>query len=364
MKGGALDLIGAARPSIADPFLPAKIREGRVEDIRECIGCNICVSMDSYGLPVRCTQNPTVSEVWRRGWHPEAPALSKGRQSHLIGGSGPAGDECAVTLMRAGDKITVAEARDEAGGRVAREGRLRGLASWLRVRDYRMYQLGQSADADVFLSSEMGVEDVSGFDADNVILATGAIWRRDGVGSTRFDAVASPRRIFSADDVMDGVAIPAKSVVVYDDDHFYMASVVAEVLARAGHEVSYATPLPTIATWTDYTLEQEQIIDRLCELGVELHPNTVLQSDGGFRSALIDTAVDVPGDMMVFVGARLPRNELYDGLKGLIGERLYRVGDSVAPGTIQAAVLSGYTVAREILSGAAQVPFKREQLPF
>ncbi|MEL6793362.1 MAG: hypothetical protein AAFP78_07900, partial [Pseudomonadota bacterium] len=59
LKKGRLDFIGGARPSIADPFLPAKIRDGRLGEIRECIGCNICVSMDGYGLPVRCTQNPT-----------------------------------------------------------------------------------------------------------------------------------------------------------------------------------------------------------------------------------------------------------------------------------------------------------------
>ena len=54
-----LDFIGAARPSIADPFLPEKIEEGRLEDIRECIGCNICVAGDSTMTPIRCTQNPT-----------------------------------------------------------------------------------------------------------------------------------------------------------------------------------------------------------------------------------------------------------------------------------------------------------------
>ena len=71
IKRGILDMIGAARPSIADPFLPRKIEEGRIEDIRECIGCNICVSGDWTQSPIRCTQNPTMGEEWRRGWHPE-----------------------------------------------------------------------------------------------------------------------------------------------------------------------------------------------------------------------------------------------------------------------------------------------------
>jgi dimethylamine/trimethylamine dehydrogenase len=66
-----LDMIGAARPSIADPFLPAKIQAGRLDDIRECIGCNICISGDMTMSPIRCTQNPSMGEEWRRGWHPE-----------------------------------------------------------------------------------------------------------------------------------------------------------------------------------------------------------------------------------------------------------------------------------------------------
>ena len=70
IKRGVVDFIGAARPSIADPFLPKKIEQGRPEDIRECIGCNICYTGDGLGTPIRCTQNPTMGEEWRRGLAP------------------------------------------------------------------------------------------------------------------------------------------------------------------------------------------------------------------------------------------------------------------------------------------------------
>jgi len=95
VKSGITDLIGAARPSITDPFLPKKIEEGRPEDIRECIGCNVCYSGDSLSVPIRCTQNPTMGEEWRRGWHPERlpPRGSDGQV--LIVGAGPAGLEAA-----------------------------------------------------------------------------------------------------------------------------------------------------------------------------------------------------------------------------------------------------------------------------
>ncbi len=110
IRRGVLDLIGAARPSIADPFLPRKIDEGREQDIRECIGCNICISSWHDSVPVRCTQNPTIGEEWRRGWHPERIAPAASSASVLIVGAGPAGLECALALGQRGYDVSVAEA--------------------------------------------------------------------------------------------------------------------------------------------------------------------------------------------------------------------------------------------------------------
>ena len=110
IKGGLMDFIGAARPSIADPFLPKKIEEGRVDEIRECIGCNICVSGDFLATPIRCTQNPTMGEEWRRGWHPERIPPSDSDASILIVGAGPSGLECARALGQRGYQVTLSDA--------------------------------------------------------------------------------------------------------------------------------------------------------------------------------------------------------------------------------------------------------------
>jgi len=91
IRKGVLDFIGAARPSIADPFLPKKIEEGREDEIRECIGCNICVSGDMTMTPIRCTQNPTMGEEWRRGWHPERIRRATSQSPVLVIGAGPTG---------------------------------------------------------------------------------------------------------------------------------------------------------------------------------------------------------------------------------------------------------------------------------
>ena len=350
LKKGRLDLIGGARPSIADPFLPAKIREGREDEIRECIGCNICVSMDGYGVPIRCTQNPTISEEWRRGWHPEI-ITGTGAKSHLIIGAGPAGLECAWTLARGGHRVTLAEARAEAGGRVTREAALPGLSAWARVRDHRLYQLSQRADVDLYLESQMTVSDLGDFDVDSIALATGATWRGDGVGSLQsapliFDTLP----VFTPDQIMDGAKPDGARIAVYDDDHFYMASLMAEKLAVAGKEVTYVTPLAMVASWTDFTLEQDRIIGRFNELGVKMIPNAKLQEGGVFTSTLTGAPLAERFDALVLVGARAPVLGLYDASADFPGlPPLSRIGDCNAPGTIQAAVLSGHMHARQLL---------------
>ncbi len=361
-----LDLIGAARPSIADPFLPTKIRNGELDSIRECIGCNICVSMDGYGVPIRCTQNPTISEEWRRDWHPEVvPAITPVR-THLIVGAGPAGLECATTLVKAGQRVVIADAAGQPGGRLVRESTLPGLNTWIRVRDYRTTLINQSANAQMYLSSSLTADDVIGFGADTVTIATGASWRSDGVGSTQSSAIDfANTRVLTPDDVMSGaVSAGAQSIVVYDDDHFYMGSAIAEQLAGNGHQVIYVTPLPTIATWTDFTLEQERIIERLISLGVRLMPNVSLSNGPTFHDALRAAKTGIDTQAVVLVGARSANDSLHTELIDRIEPNaLFAAGDCVAPGIIQAAVLSGHTIAQHILTGTdVTADLKREQI--
>ena len=396
VKNKRLDLIGAARPSISDPFLPAKIREDRVEDIRECIGCNICVSMDSYGVPIRCTQNPTISEEWRRGWHPEKPVqplvrvTSSDKPHHLVVGAGPAGLECALTLIRAGHRVTVAERESEAGGRLLREARLPGLSSCLRVRDYRLSKLIKSASANLYLSSEMTAEDVIEFAADSVTVATGSVWSNAGEGSThtapRQDLSKQFHQVLTPDDIMkwmhDDTLFNANILadrlpfVVYDDEHFYMASVIAEALAEKGAHVIYATPLPGIASWTDNTLDQDRIIERLNKLKVSLHPNCSLAENGSFVSTLSGEAIVFASNgaertpsgskILVMAGIRKPVEDLHNALLEKRAENqpapiLFAAGDCKVPGLIQSAVYSGHTTARQILDPSVDMRVIRRE---
>jgi dimethylamine/trimethylamine dehydrogenase len=174
IKAGILDFIGAARPSIADPFLPLKVQEGRYEDIRECIGCNICVSGDMTGSISRCTQNTAFMEEWRKGWHPDRARPKGASESVLIVGAGPTGLEAALQAAKRGYKVTLAEATTTLGGRVAQERLLPGLSAWGRVADYRTGQLAPMPNVDIYRDSPLTPEDILAMGADHVAIATGS----------------------------------------------------------------------------------------------------------------------------------------------------------------------------------------------
>src|SRR5699024_2001560 len=160
IRRGVMDMIGAARPSIADPFLPKKIEEGRIDDIRECIGCNICVAADNQSVQIRCTQNPTMGEEWRRGWHPEKIAPKGSDARILVVGAGPAGLEAAHQLGKRGYGVVLAEATGTLGGRARAEASLPGLASWGRVADYRITQIDKLQNVEVYPGSDLTAQNV------------------------------------------------------------------------------------------------------------------------------------------------------------------------------------------------------------
>jgi dimethylamine/trimethylamine dehydrogenase len=361
IKRGVTDFIGAARPSIADPFLPAKINEGRPEAIRECIGCNICYSGDTLGVPIRCTQNPTMGEEWRKGWHPERIPAAPKPSRVLVVGAGPAGLEAALALGNRGYQVMLAEATRELGGRVMREAALPGMAEYIRVRDYREQQLLTLPNVEIFRESRMGVDDVLAVEADHVVLATGAHWRADRFDGARYVSVATPGtspEILTADDIMDG-KLPTGPTLVCDDDGYYMGGVIAERIRAAGIDVTLCTESDSVSQWAAKTSERWRIRTHLMRQGVGLElAQTLLQFDGRTATlACAYTGVEkhLPFATVVMVSQRQPNDQLWHDLTAHAGgERaalpfsLKRIADCEAPAIIAAAVHAGHRYAQEL----------------
>jgi dimethylamine/trimethylamine dehydrogenase len=271
--------------------------------------------------------------------------------------------------------VTLAEARGEAGGRVTLESRLPGLADWARVRDYRMQQIQRMAKVQLFLDSRLDAAQIREFAFARVILATGAAWRRDGVGRSRRAPLPGLEQanVLSPDDLMAGKDASGP-VVIYDDDHYYMGGVLAEKLACAGQSVTLVTPAPEVSAWTKYTLEQPFIERRLHEQGVTVVERHSLVAAGSgdveIEHEVSGRRRTLPCATLVLVTMRLPHDGLYHDLmadpQALAAggiRSLTRIGDCLAPSTIAAAVYSGHRQAREMdEEPSVAVPFKREMI--
>jgi dimethylamine/trimethylamine dehydrogenase len=380
IKRGILDLIGGARPSIADPFLPKKIDEGREQDIRECIGCNICISSWHDSVPVRCTQNPTVGEEWRRGWHPERFAAAGSDASVLIVGGGPAGLECALTFARRGYPVSLAEAADNFGGRLRFETTLPGLATWGRVLDWRLGQLQRLSNVTLYAGNELTVNDILELEHQRVVIATGARWTRMLYSPLELPVGELEQgHVYTPDDVAAGAYLDGP-IVVFDFDNYYMGSAIAEHLTQSADSVTYVTPAGHASAWTIMTNEQPQVHRALANAGVRLVTlSRVVRFELGevvIANMFTGEERRLPCRSLVIVGARTARDELYQALMvrhqelapaGIVS--VDRIGDALAPGAIAHAVHSGHRYARELDCDAGSELYRRdapivEELPF
>jgi dimethylamine/trimethylamine dehydrogenase len=385
IKRGVMDLIGAARPSIADPFLPRKVEEGRVDEIRECIGCNICVTGDNLCVPIRCTQNPTMGEEWRKGWHPERIEPAKSKDTVLVVGAGPAGLELTRALGQRGYEVALADAGKRVGGRLLHDASLPGLSTWMRVADWRMQRIQTLSNVSLYLDSHLSADEVLGFGFNHVFVATGARWRRDGLGRQHRAPVIDTAnagllaKMFTPDDVFAGVPIPSP-VLIYDDDHYYMAGALAEMLRKRGLEVHLVTPSVKVSEFTDMTMEQHRIQSGLLRMGVQIHTCTELATVHSVGAGLIvglaniysETPVPQQCASLLMVTMRDPVDDLFVQLQArqadwqAAGIKSVQVlGDACAPGTVAAAVYAGHRAARELDAtplAQDEVPFKREMI--
>jgi dimethylamine/trimethylamine dehydrogenase len=379
IRSGAVDLIGSAGQAIADPFLPRKIAEGRVDEIRECTGSNVCILREETFRHVGCVQNATAGEEYRRGWHPESfPAAVGAHRLALIVGAGPAGMECAVVLGKRGfAAVHLVEAEPEIGGRLRWARRLPTLGDWGRIIDWRAIQLARLPGVQVVTGRRLTTRDVLEYGADLVVIATGSAWRGDGVQPGYPDPMpgADPGlpHVLTPEQACAGKRPAGPRVVVYDTDGYYVAPGVAEMLAGDGFKVTVITTFDVLSPVSDETLEGDMLRAHLHRAGVSVRHATTITRVGAGSVAGHDRHGEpwsAACGGVVLVTQQASQDTLY---RELVGDEaaltaagiggLYRIGDAVAPRMISEAIFDGHRLAREIdgEDPGQPAPYRRER---
>ncbi len=397
---GYADIIGCARPSIADPYLPKKVEEGRYDDVRVCIGCNVCISRwEIGGPPMICTQNATAGEEYRRGWHPEKFAKNGSGDSVLVVGAGPSGAECARVLMERGYTTHLYDSAEKIGGHLNQVATLPGLGEWSYHRDYRETQLNKlvkkNKDSVIALGQKrLTADDILQYGADKVVIATGASWNTDGTNCLTHEPIpgadASLPDQLTPEQVFEGKKKIGKRVVILNADTYFMAPSLAEKLAVAGHEVTVVSGVH-LANYMHFTLEYPNMMRRLHELHVnEMGDHFCTRIEKGrlevyniwgegskrtYRGPGVlprdenKTHRWIEFDSLILVTGRHSESALFNELKAREGEwekngikGVYLIGDAEAPRLIADATFTGHRLAREIEEANPQfpLPYKRE----
>ncbi|CCH80196.1 putative N-methylproline demethylase [Nostocoides japonicum T1-X7] len=365
---GLLDLVGMTRAMIADPHLVHKIAAGQTDQIRPCVGANMCIDGIYTSGASYCVHNPSTGRELQLP-HQVSPAPVVKRCA-VVGG-GPAGLEAARTLAERGHQVTLFEASDRLGGQInlaAKSARRRDL---IGIVDWRVEEL-RRLDVKIAVNHYVEAGELADAGYDVIIVATGGI--------PDVEVAKGSQLATDTWDVMSGAVKPTGEVIVYDDNGANPAVDAVEMLTGTARSIRYVSPdrtlLPELGTLTmtgylEMLADNEVAITPVHRLlgieKVEGRLKATFAVDGAHKTT------DMVADTIVIEHGTVPVTDVYDDLvDGSIngGEidlhdlltlspqsphhnpdgryQLYRVGDAVASRTIQTAVLDSFRLCSAI----------------
>lgn len=359
IEEGHIDMVAMTRAHIADPHIVNKLREGRVDDIRQCVGAGYCIDRIYLGGHSICIQNPATG---REATLPHIVPKGQGGRKVVVVGGGPAGLEAARVSAERGNSVVLFEKAPTLGGQIAIAGKadsrdaLNGITRWLQGQIRRL-------GVDLRLSTEATAEAVLAEKPDIVVIATG--------GHPNLNEVkAAPGHVVSTWDILNGKVAPGENVLLFDDHADHHGPSVATFMAKRGSKVEIVTPERKLLVEVGNTNFPHYLRDLYKTKSVitpDARLTEVYQEGNKLIAVLVNEFSDEEEervvDQVVIEHGTLPDDELYFQLKPAsrnLGEvdlrklrdrepqdivnnedgtfMLFRVGDAVACRNIHAAI--------------------------
>jgi 2,4-dienoyl-CoA reductase-like NADH-dependent reductase (Old Yellow Enzyme family)/thioredoxin reductase len=353
VRCGAADLVGLARPHIADPEIVLKTRAGRQDEIRRCVGANQgCWRRRLWGLPVICTANPAVGreDTWGAAALRPAPV----QRALLVIGGGPAGLKFAETAALRGHRVTLWEAAERLGGQVRYAAALPDYGHWNRLVE-DLEKSVKRLGVDVHLNTTATAERIAAAAAETIVIATGSEWDTSGFSTFRPDRQAIGRTEGShVLDPLSAIAEPARcgaNVVIVDDNGDYLPLGLARLLAALGRKVTVVTHDDTVGHRLKPTLELAWIYPRLVQEGIEIVTSSFIEHVAPHRVELShswsDRRTGLAADTLILSMMRRSADGLLKELRGG-RDTVIPIGDCVAPREVDDAVFEGFRAALDI----------------
>lgn len=362
IAAGVADLVGATRGLMAEPNLVKNALEGREEDSRTCIACNICMSGMGKGM-FTCAINPATGRERRWGSASFQPATSQ--KKVVVAGGGPGGLEAARVAALRGHSVVLFERRDRIGGQLELWGRLPGREIFQATPAWYERELNKLG-VEVRLGVEANAGAVLAEKPDAVVVATGARYLRTGESGFMEHEIPGWEQdfVYTPEQVIEGGVRPQGRVLVLDEEGFNTGAGVAEMLAEGGAAVEIVTrwlqPVHNMMGTLEFAIE----LPRLKNLGVEFRPMTYLKAIRNHEVVVFDVFTNIDStipDVAAVVMATSRRSEggLLRELEGQVGQ-LYGVGDALSPRGLAEAIYEGQRYARLIGEPGAPVDFTED----